>query len=234
MPLPAPVAGSTDKASAMQAVRQALGMRPFVVMSLAYFVCGMQLVFITTHLPTYLDICGMDPMLSAQALGMIGGFNVLGSLFFGWAGGRWNKQLLLGCMYVVRSIVLAAYFMALPTPTATLVFAGIMGFLWMGVAPLLAGSVAEMFGLRWQAMIQGVEFFQPPDGQFCRCLWWWCALRLAGQLRAGLAGGRGSGPGRRRGADHGGPQRLGPAAQNTATGAGLSSAGPMCATGRVV
>ena len=36
-------------------------------------------------------------MLSAQTLGMIGGFNaVAGSLFFGWAGQRWNKLALLG------------------------------------------------------------------------------------------------------------------------------------------
>ena len=60
----------------------------------------MQLVFLTTHLPSYLAICGMDPMLSAQTLGMIGGFNVLGSLFFGWAGGRWNKLALLGGIYI--------------------------------------------------------------------------------------------------------------------------------------
>jgi hypothetical protein len=31
-----------------------------------------------------------------------------------------------------------------------------MGFLWMGVGPLAAGAVAELFGLRWQAMIQGL------------------------------------------------------------------------------
>ena len=34
---------------------------------------------------------------------MIGGFNVLGSLFFGWAGGRYNKLLLLGGIYTTRS-----------------------------------------------------------------------------------------------------------------------------------
>ena len=45
----------------------------------AYFVCGLQLVFLTTHLPSYLAMCGMDPMLSAKALGTIGGFNVMGS-----------------------------------------------------------------------------------------------------------------------------------------------------------
>jgi tetrahydromethanopterin S-methyltransferase subunit D len=34
------------------------------------------------------------------------------------------------------------------------------------VAPLVAGSVAEMFGLRWQAMIQGVAFFSHQMGSF--------------------------------------------------------------------
>ena len=90
----------------------------------------------------------------------------LGSLFFGWAGGRWSKQLLLGLLYTARSCVLAAYFVAPPTPTTTLVFAGVMGFLWLGVAPLVSGSVAEMFGLRWQAMIQGVAFFSHQMGSF--------------------------------------------------------------------
>ncbi len=78
------------------AAKIAFGNASFVVMTCAYFVCGMQLVFLTTHLPSYLPICGLDPMLSAQTLGMIGGFNVLGSLFFGWAGQRWNKLALLG------------------------------------------------------------------------------------------------------------------------------------------
>jgi predicted MFS family arabinose efflux permease len=126
----------------------------------------MQLVFITTHLPSYLAICGMNPMLSAEALGVIGGFNVLGSLFFGWAGQRWNKLALLGGMYVTRSIALAWYFILPPTPETTLLFAAIMGFLWLGVSPLVAGAVAEMFGLRWQAMIQGLAFMSHQIGSF--------------------------------------------------------------------
>src|SRR5439155_14981159 len=46
--------------------------RPFLVMSAAYFICGLNLVFLATHLPTYLAICGQDPMLSAEALAVIG------------------------------------------------------------------------------------------------------------------------------------------------------------------
>jgi MFS family permease len=121
------------------AIRSALGKGPFLVMTGAYFVCGMQLLFITTHLPSYLAICGMDPMLSAEALSIIAVFNVFGSLFFGWAGGRWSKLALLGSIYVMRSL---------------------------GVGPLVAGSVVEMFGLRWQAMIQGLAFTSHQLGSF--------------------------------------------------------------------
>ena len=166
MPLPKPSSDQLGNVTAGTAVSMAFGNASFVVMTCAYFVCGMQLVFITTHLPSYLAICGMDPMLSAQTLGVIGGFNVLGSLFFGWAGQRWNKLALLGGIYVFRSLALAWYFMLPPTPETTLLFGAIMGFLWLGVGPLVAGAVAEMFGLQWQAMIQGLAFMSHQLGSF--------------------------------------------------------------------
>lgn len=162
------IAGRVDKVpvprmqgeagSARAALATAIRHPPYVIMSCAYFICGLQLVFLTTHLPSYLALCGMDPMLGAQALAMIGGFNIAGSLFFGWAGGRWSKPALLGCLYLTRSMVLLWYFATPPTPGMTLVFAALMGFLWLGVAPLVSGFTAEMFGLRWQAMIQGLSF----------------------------------------------------------------------------
>jgi predicted MFS family arabinose efflux permease len=166
IPLPKPADDEIDEASAAVATKMAFSNASFVVMTCAYFVCGMQLVFLTTHLPSYLAICGMDPMLSAQTLGMIGGFNVLGSIFFGWAGQRWNKLALLGGIYIFRSIALAWYFTLPPTQATTLLFGAIMGFLWMGVGPLVAGAVVEMFGLKWQAMIQGLAFMSHQIGSF--------------------------------------------------------------------
>ncbi len=165
--IPVPTSGGAagaDSNSAREVTRAALRYRPFLIMTAAYFVCGLQLVFLTTHLPSYIAFCGLDPMLGAQALATIGAFNVLGSLFFGWAGGRWSKAVLLGCLYISRSLVLAWYFGAAPTPTNTLVFAALMGFLWLGVGPLVSGLVAEMFGLRWQAMVQGIAFFSHQVG----------------------------------------------------------------------
>jgi len=189
---PRPPGAGAEAAGPGQALAQALRHAPFVVMALAYFVCGMQLIFLTTHLPAYLDLCGMDPMLGAQALGVIGAFNVLGSLFFGWAGGRWNKLVLLGGIYASRSVVLAVYFVQPPTPGGTLLFAAVMGFLWLGVGPLVAGAVAEMFGLRWQAMIQGLAFVSHQLGSFAGAFgggWLFDALgsyELAWRIGVGL------------------------------------------------
>ena len=155
-----------DGVSASAAVRVAIGNPSFLVMAAAFFVCGLQLLFITTHLPSYRAICGMDPMLGVEALSVIAVANAFGSVCFGWLGGRWSKQALLGAIYVARSLVMGWYFTALPTPASTLAFAAMMGFLWLGVLPLVAGSVVEMFGLRWQAMISGIAFMSHQVGSF--------------------------------------------------------------------
>jgi MFS family permease len=149
-----------------QAVKEAMGHSGYVVLAIAFFVCGLQLVFITTHLPTYLAICGMDPSLGANALALVGLFNVIGSFLFGWLGGRYSKRMLLGGIYVLRSLCITAYFIAPPTPTSTLVFAAAMGTLWLGVVPLVSGLVVHLFGLRYMATLSGIAFFSHQLGSF--------------------------------------------------------------------
>jgi predicted MFS family arabinose efflux permease len=149
-----------------QAIQEALGHKGYVVLAIAFFVCGLQLVFITTHLPTYLDICGIDPSVGSTALALVGLFNVMGSYLFGWLGGLYSKRFLLGGIYMLRSIVIAAYFVVPPTPTSTLVFAAAMGTLWLGVVPLVSGLVIHLFGLRYMATLSGVAFFSHQVGSF--------------------------------------------------------------------
>jgi predicted MFS family arabinose efflux permease len=138
----------------------------YVVMSLAFFVCGLQLVFLTTHLPSYLALCGMDPMLGAQALAVIGLFNVIGSWGFGWLGDRYSKRALLGSIYITRSVVMAAYFMLPVSPASTLVFAALMGLTWLGVIPLVNGLVVQMFGIKFLSTLTGIAFFSHQVGSF--------------------------------------------------------------------
>ena len=146
------------RTSMREMLGQAMRHRQFLVMSGAYFVCGLNLVFLTTHLPTYLAICGQDPMLSAEALAVIGGTNCIGSLAAGWLGARYPKHILLGLLYILRAFVFTAYFVMPPTPASTLLFAAAMGMLWLSVAPLVSGLVAEMFGTRYMATLLGISF----------------------------------------------------------------------------
>jgi predicted MFS family arabinose efflux permease len=152
--------------SVMEAVREALAHKGYRVLAIAFFVCGLQLVFITTHLPTYLDICGIDASVGSTALALVGLFNVLGSYLFGWLGGLYSKRALLGGIYLLRSLCIAVYFSQPPTPTSTLVFAAAMGTLWLGVVPLVSGLVAHLFGLRYMATLSGIAFFSHQVGSF--------------------------------------------------------------------
>lgn len=138
----------------------------YVVMSLAFFVCGLQLVFITTHLPTYLAQCGVDPGYSALLLMLVGGFNILSSWLFGWLGDRYPKRLLLGFIYLLRSAAIAAFFLHPPTPLTIVLFGAAMGTLWLGVIPLVNGLVAQIFGLRFLSTLTGIAFFSHQAGSF--------------------------------------------------------------------
>ena len=163
-----PVMTAAAKTTMRDTLAQALRHRGFLVMSGAYFVCGLNLVFLTTHLPAYLEICGQDAMLSAEALAVIGAVNCVGALLAGWLGGRYPKHVVLGWLYILRSVAFAAYFVAPPTASNTLIFAAAMGLLWFpGVWPLLSGLVAEMFGTRYIGMltvclVQRIDRMAPP------------------------------------------------------------------------
>jgi predicted MFS family arabinose efflux permease len=152
--------------SAKEAIVEALGHKGYRVLAIAFFVCGLQLVFITTHLPAYLDICGIDPSVGSTTLALIGLFNVIGSYLFGWLGDRYSKRMLLGGIYMLRSLALFAFFAYPPTPVSTLVFGAFMGSLWLGVVPLVSGLIVHLFGLRFMATLAGIAFMSHQVGSF--------------------------------------------------------------------
>jgi MFS family permease len=158
--------GSDASMSLKQVLTEAWQHKGYVTMAVAYFVCGLQLIFIAAHLPAYLEICGQSPTLSAQALGVIGGFNAIGCYILGWMGGKYPKHILLGSVYILRSGFIVVYFLLPATPTTTLIFAAVMGLLWLGVAPLVTGLVGQIFGLRNMATLTGIAFFCHQTGSF--------------------------------------------------------------------
>jgi len=158
--------GRAPNQSITEALGEAMSHRGYIVMSLAYFVCGLQLTFLTTHLPSYLALCGQDPMLGAQALATIGLFNVFGSWLFGWLGDIYRKRLLLGGVYLLRAVVVTVYFITPVTPLSTLIFAAAMGMLWLSVIPLVNGLVLEIFGVRYLSTLMGIAFLSHQLGSF--------------------------------------------------------------------
>ena len=57
-----PITATMTSASFKEVLGIALRNRQFLVMSGAYFVCGLNLMFLTTHLPSYIVLCGLDPI----------------------------------------------------------------------------------------------------------------------------------------------------------------------------
>src|SRR5258708_39219396 len=97
-----------------------------------------------------------------------GGFNVVSSWLFGWLGDRYPKRLLLGGIYLLRSLFLALFFMFPPTPLSGVLFGAAMGTLWLGVIPLVNGLVVQLFGRRFLSTLTGSAFLRHQAGAFLR------------------------------------------------------------------
>ena len=142
-----------------ETVGQAMRHRRFLVMSGAYFVCGLNLVFLTTHLPTYLAICGQDPMLGAEAIAVIGGMNCFGSLDRRLARRALSEAHPVGAaLYSARFRVHGVFCVFRRPRPRRWSSPRAMGMLWLSVAPLVSGLVAEMFGTRYMATLLGMAF----------------------------------------------------------------------------
>jgi predicted MFS family arabinose efflux permease len=160
-------AGSPQaKLNVGEALREAMAHRGYLFMTLAFFACGFQLVFITTHLPSYLQICGVAPGVGASALALIGLFNTVGTYMFGLLGARYSQKHLLALIYLLRTLFIAIFLLVPVSAASTLVFAAAMGFLWLGVAPLVTGIIGRMFGLTHFNTLYGVVFLSHQVGSF--------------------------------------------------------------------
>jgi len=164
-PQPVPAAGE-DARSMAEILRRAAGHPGYLAMSVAFFACGFQLMFITAYLPQYLAICGVSPATSASALGLIGLGNAIGSYVFGRLGARHSPKRLLSAIYLLRTAVIAAFLLAPVSPTSVYAFAACMGLLWLGVVPLVSGLIGGMFGMRYFNTLFGLVFLSHQIGSF--------------------------------------------------------------------
>lgn len=132
--------------------------KSYICLFLGFFVCGFQLVFIITYFPAYISQFGITAQTASIALGMIGLFNIAGSLYCGWAGTRFSKKKALAIFYLSRSLVILLLLLLPKNAFFILFFGAAIGFLWLGTVPLTSGLVATLFGTKHMSMLYGVVF----------------------------------------------------------------------------
>ena len=173
LPLALGVRGDREAAAAASgsstlggALREAVGDRSFHLLFWGFFTCGLQVVFIGLHLPAYLADRGLPLSLGAQAIAIVGLFNVIGSLGAGWLGVRWSKKWLLAGIYVARSLVMIAFLAAPLSAWSVWLFSAAMGLLWLSTVPLTNGLVGQIYGVRHLGLLGGAVFFGHQIGSF--------------------------------------------------------------------
>jgi MFS family permease len=149
-----------------EALKEALGHRGFLLLCAGYFVCGLQLMFISVHFPAFLIDRGMAPETGMTALALIGLFNIVGSYIWGWLGGRYTKKRLLSLLYALRALNIAAFILLPMSPSSVYLFAAVIGFLWLGTVPLTSGLIAQIFGVRYLSTLGGIAFLSHQVGSF--------------------------------------------------------------------
>ena len=156
--------------SSRGALRAAVAHPSYLLLTSGFFVCGFHIAFISTHLPPYLTDLGLSTSLAAWALALIGLFNVVGAYSAGILGGTYPKRLLLSAIYLGRGIAFALFLLVPASTAAVLVFAAVIGLLWLSTVPLTSGLVALMFGTRHVGMLFGVVFLSHQVGAFIGAL----------------------------------------------------------------
>ncbi|BBK39208.1 membrane protein [Allostella sp. ATCC 35155] len=151
---------------ARRAIADALANRTFVITTLAFFACGFQLIFIATHLPNFIGLCGLPPSVGAQAIALIGICNAVGTLGAGWLCQRWGNRNVLALIYLLRTTAIGVFFALPATIESTLIFAAAMGLLWLSVVPPVSGLINGLFGLANFGTLFGVMFLSHQVGAF--------------------------------------------------------------------
>ena len=147
-------------------LKTALSSTDYLLLTVGFFVCGIQVVFIATHLPTYLQDAGISPDIASWALGLVGLFNIIGSLLAGWLGSFISKKKLLAWLYLMRSVTILGFLALPPSPITALLFGAAMGLLWLGTIPLTSGLIVVFFGPAFLSMLYGIAFFSHQIGSF--------------------------------------------------------------------
>ncbi|WP_027957284.1 MULTISPECIES: MFS transporter [unclassified Halomonas] len=168
-----PLSSSAEYAPVTQTVRSAFGHPSYLLLNMGFFVCGFHLAFITAHLPNYVQhfcVSSASPdelrALGLQALALAGLANIFGTLLASQLGMLFPKPYVLSAIYVLRALVILIFISQPVTPASVMIFALVMGGLWLSTVPLTSALVLTMFGSRAMGTLFGLVFLSHQLGGF--------------------------------------------------------------------
>jgi predicted MFS family arabinose efflux permease len=138
----------------------------YLCLHAGFFTCGFHVAFLVTHLPGEVALSGHSARVSAASIGIIGLFNIAGSLFAGALGSRFRMKYILALMYGSRAVMIALFLLAPKTTLTFYLFAVALGFTWLATVPPTAGIVGKLFDTRYLATLFGLTLLTHQVGGF--------------------------------------------------------------------
>jgi MFS family permease len=153
--------------SLRQALAEAFAHRSYLLLTTGFFTCGFQLAFVTVHLPSYLVDRGLSAEVGGWTIGVIGLFNIVGSLTAGWLGDRMPKRYLLSLIYFGRALAILVFILVPISPVTCIVFGAFTGYRY-GAAHKCAYRRDVRDAMAGDAL--GIRLFQSSGRRFSRRL----------------------------------------------------------------
>jgi MFS family permease len=150
--MPAPPEGRTGIADAMH-------VPAFWLLAGSFFVCGYTSNgLVLTHLVPHAAEHGFTEMHAAQALGVMGAMNILGTVLSGWICDRFGRKGPLAFYYGVRGLSLLFLLYVWNVPSLH-IFAAIFGLNYISTVPPTTTLTANIFGRYSVGALSGWIFF---------------------------------------------------------------------------
>jgi MFS family permease len=145
-------------------VSEAMQVPAFWLLASTFFVCGYTSNgLVLTHLVPHAAEHGFSEMHAAQALGLMGAMNIVGTVLSGWICDRFGRKGPLAFYYGVRGLSLIFLLYVWNVPSLH-IFAAIFGLNYISTVPPTTTLTANIFGRLSVGAISGWIFFSHQVG----------------------------------------------------------------------
>jgi MFS family permease len=143
---------------------EAMGHPAFWLLAATFFVCGYTSNgMVLTHLVPHAAEHGFSEMHAAQALGVMGAMNIVGTILSGWICDRFGRKGPLAFYYGVRGLSLLFLLYVWNVPSLH-IFAAVFGLNYISTVPPTTTLTANIFGRYSVGTLSGWIFFSHQVG----------------------------------------------------------------------